>query len=141
MTQEEKQLLLQDLCGRLPYGVKATTKSAVWNECYKIEGYKNHRFYLECPVYGEGDDEWMIESIIPFLRPISSMTEEEREEYRKFSYYGAIGIRNEDFTDTIAVPSFEKIDYLNSHHFDYKGLIEKGLAMEAPEDMYSTKTE
>ena len=70
----------------------------------------------------------------PYLRPLSSMTDKEREEYRKFSYYGAAGIRDNDFTEMVAVPSFEKMDYLNSHHFDYRGLIEKGLAIKVTEE-------
>ena len=46
-------------------------------------------------------------------------------------------MRDNDFTEMVAVPSFEKMDYLNSHHFDYRGLIKKGLALKAPEGMYN----
>ena len=79
-------------------------------------------------------------TIRPYLRPMSSMTEEEFKKWRKL-----VDLRREptkDIFDT-AILSFKNIDevtdWLNSHHFDYRGLIEKGLALEAPEDMYKTE--
>lgn len=134
MTREEKSLLLRDICGRLPYGIKCTTKLTGYNDVYVVQGVYEDNVFIDCPVYEEGDNMWMIESIIPLLRPMSSMTDEEREEYRKFSYYGAAGYRNNDYKEMVATPSFEKMDFLNAHHFDYRGLIEKGLALEAPEN-------
>ena len=148
MTQEYKQLLLKDLSARLPYGVKCTTKSS-WNGIYTIEGYKDNRVFLDCPVYDEGDDEWMIESIVPYLRPMSSMTEEEKNELEQLSeeYFGksldkqiqeslSSSNRNEsrifEYTASSVI-----VDWLNAHHFDYRGLIEKGLALEAPEGIYN----
>ena len=56
--------------------------------------------------------------IKPYLRPLSSMTEEERKYFRKLAF------------------PYDFVDALNKHHFDYRNLIEKGLALEAPEDMY-----
>jgi hypothetical protein len=126
MIKEDKQLLLVDLCARLPYGVKVQTpvmNDEITLTCDDISAYffnPDNKVFLK-----------------PYLRPLSSMTEEEREEYRKFSYYGAAGMRDNDFTEMVAVPSFEKMDYLNSHHFDYRGLIKKGLAIKAPEGMYN----
>lgn len=126
MIKEDKQLLLVDLCARLPYGVKVQTpvmNDEITLTCDDISAYffnPDNKVFLK-----------------PYLRPLSSMTEEEREEYRKFSYYGAAGMRDNDFTEMVAVPSFEKMDYLNSHHFDYRGLIKKGLALKAPEGMYN----
>ena len=127
MKQEEKELLLKDLCTRLPYVVKCTTKS-MWNGIYTIVGYKDNRFFLDCPIYNEGDDEWMIESIVPYLRPMSSMTEDEKNEY-----FGRT------MTIDIVQTSKEVIDWLNKNMFDYRGLIEKGLVLEAPEGMYNLK--
>ena len=119
MTQEEKELLVKDLSARLGYGVKCTTKSSSWNGVYTIVGYKDDRFFLDCPIYDEGDDEWMIESIVPYLRPMPSMTEEEKKEY----------------WDITSVSNHcAAIDWLNAHHFDYRGLIEKGLAIAVTED-------
>jgi hypothetical protein len=122
MIQEEKQILLQDLCGRLPYGV-----------CVHIR-YKEGE-----PCYGKltpRDIQWVIDSNIedikPYLRPMSSMTAEEKIEYRNI----APGI---EWNYGIQFPTTNKIDWLNAHHFDYRGLIEKGIALEAPEGMYNIK--
>lgn len=139
MTDSEKRLLSIDLSGRLPYGVKVRcisvgeTMPQVWNligmptaeHCDII--VPNERRFSAVP----------IQDVKPYLRSLSSMSQKEIEEYRKMSYYGAFGIRNEDFTETVAVPSFEKMDYLDSHHFDHRGLIDKGLALQAPEGMYN----
>lgn len=138
MSKEEKELLLVDLCARLPYGVKATTTSDGWKGVYTITGYANERIYLDCPVYDEGDDEWLVEFIKPHLRPMSSMTEEEKNEYNRLCGY----CLEQDAVDyNISILDRAQlvfvIDWLNSHHFDYRGLIEKGLALEAPEGMYS----
>lgn len=127
MTQEEKQLLLQDICARLPYGVKATTTANGWRDVYVVSGYNNDRIYLDCPVYDEGDDEWLIESVKPYLRSMESMTKEEKEEYNI--------IIDALFDTGISYLN----DWLNSHHFDYRGLIPKSLALPAPEGMYNTK--
>lgn len=127
MTQEEKQLLLQDICARLSYGVKATTTSNGWRDVYTVTGYNDDRIYLDCPVYDEGDDEWLIESVKPYLRSMESMTKEEKEEYNI--------IVDALFDTGISYLN----DWLNSHHFDYRGLIPKGLAIEAPEGMYDIK--
>lgn len=142
MNQENKELLLKDLCGRLPYGVKCTTKSS-WNGIYTIEGYKDNRFFLDCPVYDKGDDEWMIESVVPYLRPMSSMTEEEKKELK--CLFDAKNITNDSicFLEGGTLEEYEAqipfsfcsklIDWLNAHHFDYRNLIEKGLAIEVTE--------
>ena len=63
-------------------------------------------------------------TIKPYLRPMASMTEEEKINYRAFFNY-----------DGVEYPD-EYIDWLNKNMFDYRGLIEKGLALEAPEGMY-----
>lgn len=107
MTPEEKQLLLKDLCARLSYGV------VVRSTYYTID------IIL--------DDNWTVK---PYLRPMSSMTEEEKKELNnvlEFQYYS---------DDSCMC---ESTDWLNAHHFDYRGLIEKGLALEAPEGMYKTE--
>jgi hypothetical protein len=143
MNKEDKKLLLKDLCGRLPYVVKCTTKS-LWNGIYTIEGYKDDKFFLDCPVYDEGDDEWMIESIVPYLRPMSSMTEEEEAEIRKINrqfindlHYP--GVFAADDGGCTIIEMAEILNFLNANYFDYRGLIEMGLALEAPEGMYDNK--
>ena len=112
MTQEEKQLLLKDLCARLPYGVIVRYKNAE-NEQGDIKlGYGNIGY---CSILGVG---WW-KDCKPYLRPMSSMPEEEKKEARNLIY-----------------ATIEFTDWCNEHHFDYRHLIEKGLALEAPEDMY-----
>jgi hypothetical protein len=116
MTQEEKQLLLKDLCARFPYGVKvwypngtgviSTVKGIVDDVCY----------FNKNPIH---DNFCHIETVKPYLRSMSDMTKEER------ALYFAI--------DEASVTC---VDWLNAHHFDYRGLIPMGLALEAPEEMY-----
>ena len=139
MTQEEKELLVKDLSARQIYGVKALI-SSLWNKDKESEECITDSIYC---VMRDGyvntdtiDSDIPIENVKPYLRHLSSMTEEEYKQYRKFSYYGAAGYRNNDYKEMVATPSFEKMDFLNAHHFDYRGLIEKGLALEAPEGMY-----
>lgn len=134
MTQEEKQLLLKDLCTRLPYGVRVK----------ELESIKELEFYLTSIYHDIVQVETMtgskmacsIEAIKPYLRPMSSMTEEEKEEFESvLGHYDENNNPYEDFNFG------DDIDWLNAHHFDYRGLIEKGLALEAPEDMYGKKND
>lgn len=124
MTREEKELLLRDLCTRLSCRVKV----ALHKETCILLGIKNNKIYLDVD-----SSSFDVESIKPYLRPMSSMTEEEYEELKfvepyyglaPFEYIGDWG------------PNVEVLDWLNQHHFDYRGLIEKGLALVAPKDMY-----
>lgn len=128
MTQEDRQLLLKDLCARLPYGVKFKADN---EECIREIHYIRDedvyiREYSNLPYW--------IDTIKPYLRPMSSMTGAEVLEY--------IGLKEEIVASddiTYSFETYESIDWLNAHHFDYRGLIEKGLALEAPEDMYKIK--
>ena len=130
MTQEEKQLLLQDLCARLPYGVK------IWYKYYpdKITEkfatsirLADRKIALSSKFNKEGNWHPIEEAneilIKPYLRPMSSMNEKEKKEYEATCV---------DRYETLAT-----YDWLNENHFDYRGLIEKGLAIEAPEGMYT----
>ena len=120
MTQENKELLLQDLCARFPYGVKISTR---------IKGNSN---FIDSELSGELLDDFIKKDwgiIKPYLRPMSSMTEEEVGEYisLKEDIIGSDGI-------TYFFETYESIDWLNAHHFDYRGLIDKGLAIEVTEE-------
>ena len=129
MTKEQKDLLKKVICAMLPYGVKATTTSNGWNGIYTVTGYKDDRIYLDCPMYDEGDDEWLVESVKPYLRPMSSMTEEEEKEYTN--------IDNRSYRcpkDLAHFPASERINWLNTHHFDYHGLIPLSLAIEVTKE-------
>lgn len=118
MTQENKELLLKDLCARLPYGVIVETpkgKGHVCNINITIFGTE-----IGVNVNSTIRDNFSINDIKPYLFPLSSMTEEE-----KLMYEGLmIG------TDNISY-MLDVIDWLNKNHFDYRGLIEKGLAIDA----------
>ena len=85
--------------------------------------------------------ECQICDIKPYLRPMSSMTEKEREQlyfaidfYGKIDKDGDIDASNHEFI--FSETCMDYVDWLNAHHFDYRGLIEKGLTLEAPEGMY-----
>ena len=140
MTQEEKELLLKDLSARLPYGVK------VYNTTFKkptiLYGKISSDVFLMEETYtsvgADGDDfgsfnkrhyTGCVDFIKPYLRPMSSMTEEERTEF------SALAVGTHLFKGPL-IPSYRTLDWLNKHHFDYRGLIEKGLALEAPKGMY-----
>ena len=140
MTQEDKELLLKDLCARLPYGIKASYYGAeeereTWDE---IEGVTLDG-YVDIGQYS-----LPIECIKPYLFPLSSITEEMLEELNAngfFKYRDTIvnvshiesknGISKEIYT-YIDIESISFLtEYFHSHHIDYRGLIEKGLAIDA----------
>ena len=126
MTQEDKELLLKDLCARLTYGVQV---------CYKIHLEDEP---IDVTLSGLLLDYFKNKTIVEiksYLRPMSSMTEEEIKEAENISRLKYIdGTFAELKQFTLINDNF--VDWLNAHHFDYRGLIEKGLVLEAPENMY-----
>ena len=130
MAQEDKKLLLIDLCARL------TCRTMVkCNTDYRHE-FDEELSELHIMNFYQFD-------VKPYLRPMSSMTEEELHELQEILGPG-IEIRGNliDILDSsIHVFSLLELqaifDFLNAHHFDYRGLIEKGLAIEALEGMYN----
>ena len=129
MTQEDKELLLKDLCARLPYGVNILVDlerefdGGTYGVLCRIEPYVGEK-YPELKgqflLYQHGClTPLVVEEVRPYLRPMSSMTKEESNGW-----------------ETTAC---KEIDWLNAHHFDYRGLIPMGLALEAPEGMYKTE--
>ena len=134
MTQDEKQLLLKDLCGRLPYGVKVKYRNSILELGYSLYAIDGTIAFEKYPMIYFMDK---IDTVKPYLRPMSSMTEEEEDEYDSMFSNARRIYCNCEYYDTVQeddIPDF--IDWLNDHHFDYRGLIEKGLALEAPEKMY-----
>ena len=109
MRQEDKSLLLKELCARLPYNVQVLNKDG------DVESFT----WQELKEFGDG----YISK--PYLRPMSSMTKEELEEFHNYTNVDPI------------LWLYYSIDWLNAHHFDYRGLIPKGLAIEAPKGMYN----
>lgn len=132
MKQEDKKLLLKDLCGRLPYGVHILYDNT---EVREMGLGSLHDFMFDNA------------EVKPYLRSMSSMTEEEKKEFihhasyeieesvngRHYEYY------LKDYVGTPEEPTCnpDAIDWLNANHFDYRRLIKKGLALEAPEGMYN----
>lgn len=132
MTQEEKELLFSDLCARLPYrpliSAPSFSKTPVFLKGIKItdDGYSDYQIYVE----GVGDLFVSAEDIKPYLRPMDSMVDEERDEFEDTLEY------DRSYYYTISTPTIKTVDWLLKNHFDYRRLIEKGLALEALDDMY-----
>ena len=117
MKQEDKDLVLRDLCARLPYGVVV--------ELDEKFGFNKGIHSLVKELL----DPYCVEGIKPYLRPMSSMTEDEEKEY--------INIDNRSYSCPMAyahIPASDRIDWLNAHHFDYRGLIERGLVIAVTEE-------
>lgn len=120
MTQEDKELLLKDLCARLPYTVKVKVK-------YYDDNWRLLAIYTNDTTYVTRDIGYPIEIYFedckPYLFPLSSMTEEQSKVYHEL-IHGMFG--------TSALINFEVLtDFFNTNHLDYRGLIEKGLAIDA----------
>jgi hypothetical protein len=151
MTQEEKQLLLADLCARLPYGVMCNIGLKYPLQLQRIFVDRLDGILLD--FYEDGNDyQVYLSEVKPYLRPMSSMTEEEKEELKDIctmydcdmgSDYECFGIKifNISRYGTEFESNYVAIDWLNKKMFDYRGLIPMGLALEATEGMYNTKTE
>jgi len=121
MTQEDKKLLLIDLCARLPY----------YTELYSNVADGNWAILTPVVISNlmSATDKLVIK---PYLRPMSSMTDEEYKEYSKLW-----DLQNEFPTDIDIRFKTDVFDWLNAHHFDYRGLIPMGLALEAPNEIYN----
>lgn len=125
MTQEDKEVLLKDLCARLDTNLVCS----IYRTDDQGVGYRNEILYGYCNI--EGWDEFYfgedcgismdyVSKIKPYLFPLSSMTEEQKSQY--------------NFYLTRIVFAYDAsllIDWLNKNHFDYRGLIKKGLAIDA----------
>ena len=140
MTQEEKDLLLKDLCARLPYGVKVSAKYV--DEIDAKEG-KGRLSLIDSDLVIAFVDEIennnsftyvALHEVKPYLFPLLSMTEKQRKEYEDALTYhdyvkGGWTIAK-SFDDEYIIP-YWFVDFCNKNHFDYRGLIEKGLAIDA----------
>lgn len=147
MTQEEKELLLKDLSARLPYGVKVWYKYYPDNITEKFATsirLVDDKLALSNKLNKEGNWYPIEEAgeilIKPYLRPLSSMTEEEYDDMFSQIY----SAQEEFFRNCSNIDTIGKIiandsvryDWLNKKMFDYRGLIPKGLALKKPEGMY-----
>ena len=142
MTQQDKELLLKDLCARLPYGVKGKCEMDASYDTSFDTIFQIHKF--DAVVYGINEDLLLVTPLIededeqnfaeeevadgvdildftPYLFPLSSMTDEQEKEYNKLNCY-----------EFGCFPHTEEaLDYLIKNHFDYRGLIEQSLALDA----------
>ena len=122
MNQEDKELLLKDLCARLPYSVKVN--EAIHGD-FTLIGLTNERVFTTCEIEGCHND-FPIENIKPYLFPMSSMTEEEQRMLDSMCN----GV--EMMSRLSGLKMFDKaFDWLDKNGFDYRGLIPKGLAIDA----------
>ena len=124
MTKEEKELLLKDLCARLPYGVKGIITYNGDKNIFTIKGIFNILFLSDTECCN-------VEDFKPYLFPLSSMTEGQCYEL------ASIHSEFQDCWKYIKTPiplsicNFEQIEWFHKNHFDYRCLIEKGLAIDA----------
>lgn len=147
MSEEDKSLLLKDLCARLPYGVIVHTdyKDVKLDRNHRGIGMLYYEHYSEeakkqCG-YNENDFSIILsgcyygDNIKPYLRPMSSMTEEERKYISDKCGFSTMGPIGWVFVPGMPIFAIEwLIDFYNSNHFDYRGLIEKGLAIAVTEE-------
>ncbi len=138
MTQEEKQLLLKDICARLSYGTEISLTDGTSGMITSIKIVPHGTFVT---VYFNRDsvEDVSLEDIKPYLRSLSNMTEKERGQYMDFIEWS---YNDYDGTTTTCIDKERLHEYLNfiySHHLDDNNLIEKGLALEATKGMYKTK--
>lgn len=160
LSTEEKKLLLKDLYSRLPYGVICKCYHTEYNEWDGKPFIATYDSSVESinsngTVFADGFD-YEIGEVRPYLRPMSSMTDEEILKLYKIAYTtyysDSLYYKNEEwlsfrdsirnntlcFESSIWLSDISKvIDYLNANKFDYRGLIPMDLALEAPKDMYS----
>ena len=116
MTQEDKELLLKDLCARLPYKVKISIPE-LFTKKEQIETL-NEIFKGKDGLYRVNDSGILIEYVKPYLFPLSSMTEEQNKEW--------LYTLSSDYHIT-----YDTVDWCNKNHFDYRGLIPMELAIDA----------
>ena len=148
MTRENQEFLRKDLCARIPYGVIGKCELDASYDTSLDTIFQTHKF--DAVVYGLTEDVLLVHPLIedrdeeefaneevakgidildfkPYLFPLSSMTEEEWEDYQKIRMIDWVqGDINGTFINAGSI-----VDWLNTHHFDYRGLIEKGLAIDA----------
>jgi hypothetical protein len=122
MTQENKELLLKDLCGRLPHGVHVEYKDVI----YVVLGISHGRLILCKPFMSQTLEYYpLVEEVRSYLFPLSSMTEEQEMEYD--ATFDTI-VYEDGRKDSVM--TYKSFDWLNKNHFDYRGLIPMGLVID-----------
>ena len=122
MTKEEEKLLLTDLCSRIPYGVrvKFTEFSSLKDkELIGINTYDNDMSIVTCKTEN-GIITMPLKYVKPYLLPLSNLNDKQYEEYWELEHSGDM--------EHLSIPL---LAWLNKNHFDYRGLIPMGLAIDA----------
>lgn len=154
MTEQEKELLIKDLCARLPYNVCIRIEpdfGGIYTDTYtgrlQSVGYKLRAGKLSVMVYVDdrkyGEVNGFLNEVKPYLR--SSLTYEEMKKIEELTGADGAGTRGVVYASSVYSDDVhldysvmrEVTEYLLSRHFDVNGLIGKGLALEAPEGMYN----
>lgn len=129
MEPVDKELLLKDICARLPYGVEVEYNN-INCEVLSIDTYNEELTIRVCPGYSPIVK---LENVKPYLFPLSNMTEEQKREYNSLRNF--VPTYHYEFGDIIEDieyhDNWESIDYLIANHFDFRGLIPMGLANNA----------
>ena len=138
MTKEDKELLFKDLCARLPYGVMINVKGY---DTEKLIGIENETITTKAtPTSYSDKGEYPIDIVKPYLRSMSSMTEEELFEVQDII---GKGVEIRDIFISIVDSSINSFTYLElqavfewllKNHFDFMGLIPKNLAIEVTKE-------
>lgn len=135
MTQEQKDLLLKDLCGRLPYGVKVQVAPVPSKE-YEHITFNAKIVYIDNNYIGVLSDwdsvfQQDITQVKPYLFPLESMTEEQKKEYTKVCELDTEMLFKTHVDGTPFPAMYNSQDWLDANHFDYRGLIPMGIANDA----------
>lgn len=131
MKQESQELLLKDICARLPYGIKASyygveEECETWDEIEGITLDEDFGGYVDIGQYS-----LPIERIKPYLFPLSSMTREQKKEYGKACDLDTEILSKHHMDGTPFPALYNSQDWLNKNHFDIYGLIPMGIALDA----------
>ena len=128
MTQEDKEIILKDICSRLPYGVKVSVDNTTWCDFdgstpKQITIDNSYRLLLGVK----------LGYVKPYLYPLSSMTEEQKDEYTYIvNYIDSNDTDNWKEGEFIYVDQFTQLmHFYHINHLDYRGLIQQGLAIDA----------
>ena len=132
MKKEQKELLLKDLSARLPYGVKLGFYASATKQTYicTLLGLEPQEDEPVIAKTENGSFYMLAGHVKPYLFPLSSMTEEQHKEfYDKYCWND--GGDNFEIDSCSHFYALEKFEWLDKNHFDYRGLIPMGLAIDA----------
>ena len=120
-----KEKLIRDLCARLPYDVKVLYDNKVFSIDYVSS------IHEEIKLDTRDNYTINVSDVKPYLFPLSSMTEEQKKEYRKVCELDTEILSKHPMDGTPFPALYNSQDWLNKNHFDFRGLIEESLALDA----------